>query len=95
MRVSDTWPIVREGVWLYAGSVPVSVRIVLSDDVWGTGDYEDPEFMREGRDERCYFIVYEMAGAKGGFRNLIPDFSTLELAQAHAERKFIGIQWLQ
>jgi hypothetical protein len=61
--------------------------------MWGTGDYEDEEDVREGSSVECYFLAYEMAAAPGNFCNLVPNLPTLEEAIAHAEAKFPGIQW--
>jgi hypothetical protein len=43
MSITDEWPVVREGVWLYGSSSPVAVRVLLSAETWGTGDFEDDE----------------------------------------------------
>jgi hypothetical protein len=59
MTIADDWPVVREGVWLYAGSSPVAVRVLLSAETWGTGDYEDDEPVRENQAIECYFLAYE------------------------------------
>ncbi len=93
MPITDDWPILKEGVWLYAGSVPVAVRILLSAETWGTGDYEDEEAVRENRQVECYFLAYEMAAAPGNFCNLMPNIMSFEDAMAIAEDRFPGIQW--
>jgi hypothetical protein len=93
MPITDDWPILKEGVWLYAGSVPVAVRILLSAETWGTGDYEDEEVIREDRKVECYFLAYEMAAAPGKFCNLIPNIMSFEEAVLAAEYRFPGIQW--
>jgi hypothetical protein len=94
MRVNDDWPVVREGVWLYAGTVPVNVRILSSTETWGSGDYEDEESIRENQPIPCFFLAYEMAGAPGNFCNLVPNLETLESAIAYAEQKLPGVKWL-
>ena len=93
MPVTDDWPILRKGTWLYAGITPVAVRVLLNSGTWGTGDYEDEESVREGEKVECYFLAYEMAGAPGNFCNLVPNLPSLEEALAYAEQKFPGIQW--
>lgn len=93
MPITDNWPIVRSGIWLYAGVSPVAVRVLLSSETWGTGDCEDEESIREGSATECYFLAYEMAAAPGNFCNLVPNLPTLEEAVACAESKFPGIQW--
>src|SRR5438552_18034679 len=93
MPVTDSWPIVREGVWLCAGTVPVCVRVLSSTETWGTGDYEDDEEIRENQPLACFFLASEMAGAPGNFWNLVPNLPTLESAVSIAEEKFPGITW--
>lgn len=93
MPITDNWPIIRFGTWLYAGVSPVAVHVLLSPETWGTGDYEDETSIREGSAVECYFLAYEMAGAPGNFYNLVPNLPTLEDAVAYAEAKFPGIQW--
>ena len=93
MQVTDDWPIMREGVWLYAGSVRVAVRILKSAEIWGSGDYEDEESVRENRSGEFYFLAYEAAGAPGNFCNLVPNLVSLENAVFVAQDKFPGIRW--
>jgi len=93
ISLTDDWPVVREGVWLYAGTTPVAVRILLSSETCGTGDYEDEESAQQNQDVECYFLAYEMPGAPGNFCNQVWDFVTVESAVAYAEEKFPGIQW--
>ena len=93
MPVTDNWPVVREGTWLYARSVPVAVRVLHSAETWGSGDYEDSKLVRENQPIECYFLAYEMAGAPGNFCNLVPNLATVESAVAYAEERFPGIQW--
>jgi hypothetical protein len=93
MRITDTWPIVREGVWMYEGSVPVAIRVLRSSETWGSGDYEDEESIRENQQVQCFFLAYEMAGAPGNFCNLVPNLPTLEDAMAYAQQRMPGIQW--
>lgn len=93
MGIADAWPVVREGVWLYAGTSPVQVRILRSKECWGTGDHEDEESMRETHPVECYFLTSEMAGSPGTFCNLVPNLPSLGEAISHAEARFPGIAW--
>jgi hypothetical protein len=93
MPISDNWPIIRSGTWLYAGVSSVAVSVLLSPETWGTCDYEDEEDTRDGKAVECYFLAYETAGAPGSFCNLVPNLTTLDEAVAHAEVKFPGIRW--
>lgn len=93
MSAIDDWPVVREGIWLYAQEVPVRVRILSSPETWGTGDHEDTESIAENQPSSCYFLVYEMAGMPGNFCNIIPNLTSFESAIALAGETFPGIVW--
>jgi hypothetical protein len=93
MRFTDDWPIIREGVWLYSGTVPVSVRVLYSTQIWGSGDDEDEVTIRDDQNLPCYFLAYEMAGKPGDYCNLIPNLESVTAAFACAEQKFPGIEW--
>jgi hypothetical protein len=93
VTIADEWPVVREGVWLCAGTSPVQVRVLRSKETWGTGDYEDDEVTRENQPVECFFLVYEMAGSPGNFCNLVPNLRSLGEAISHAGARFPGITW--
>ena len=86
-------PVVRKGIYLYAQSVPIQVRIVASAETWGTGDYEDEDAVAENQDIPCFFVLYEMAGKPGEFPNVVPNLPTLEAAYEFCGEKFPNIQW--
>ena len=93
MTKIENLPIVRDGVWLYAKTVPVRVRVLSSPETWGTGDYEDEPETAENQSIACYFLAYETAGAPGVFCNVVPNLFTIEAAVALAEQRFPGIKW--
>jgi len=93
MNDIDNLPVVREGIWLYAGEVSVRVRVLSSSETWGSGDYEDNDSIAENQAIPCFFLVYEMAGSPGNFCNISPNFLSLESAIAAAEERFPSIQW--
>lgn len=93
MRFTDDWPIIREGVWLYSGTVPVRVRVLCSSQEWGSGDYGDEMSVRDDQNLPCYFLAYEMAGKPGDYCNLVPNLDSVTTAIAYAEQKFPGIEW--
>lgn len=93
MSIADEWPVVREGVWLYAGTSPVQVRVLRSKERWGTADYEDEDVTRENHPVECFFLASEMAGSPGNFCNLVPNLRSLAEAILHAEARFPGITW--
>ena len=94
MSFTDKMPIVREGIWHYAGTVPVAVRILNSPVTLGSGDWEDEVSLRESQETPCFFLAYEMAGAPGNFCNIVPNLENLESAVGLAEGMFPGIKWL-
>ncbi len=91
----ESWPILREGRWLYDGTQPVALRLLASPETWGTGDYEDEASVAENQPVPCIFIAYEAAGSPGVFCNLIPNLPSLEEAVREAESRFPGVEWLR
>lgn len=55
--------VVKTGVALYDQAVPYKVKIVRSQILYGTGDYEDPPEIREDQEVECFYIWYESPGA--------------------------------
>jgi hypothetical protein len=92
--VEDELPVVREGVWPYAGEVPVRVRVLSSPETYGTGDHEDDEGIAENQPIPCFFLAYESAGSPGRFSNIIANLMSLKAAIAFAEERFPGIEWV-
>jgi len=90
--VEDELPVVREGLWLYAGETPVRIRVLSSPETWGTGDYEDDEVIAENQPIPCFFLAYEAAGSPGRFCNIIANLTSLEDAVGFAEERFPEIQ---
>jgi hypothetical protein len=81
--------VVREGRWLYAGSVALAVRIRESDTRFGSGDYEDPPDVREDRSERCYYVDWDGAGT-GRSSSVTGPFDALDGAEAFAMEQANG-----
>ena len=79
--------VVREGTWLYDGTLPTGVRIVSSPIRYGSGDYEDPPDVRDDYQIAGFDVQWaspttprlysEFASAR---------FSTLQEAIAHVEK---------
>lgn len=86
--------VVREGRWLYAGSVEVAVRIRESDTRFSSGDYEDPPEVCEDRSERCYYVDWDGAG-KNRSSSVTGPFDTLDGAEAFAVEQSSGtLTWV-
>ncbi len=91
---------VKRGIALYDGTVPYNVKIVKSSVLYGTGDYEDPEEIREDREVECYYIWYESPGppTRTGRPNTSGGGASLTLAEAmrRVEKATYGTaRWLE
>ena len=87
--------IVKRGVWLYDGSVPVAIRIVRGDTYFGSGDYEDPPEIQDDREVETFVVWYESAGEPGRFCNGSAQFFSLCDAVEWVEQTFRGtLKWL-
>jgi len=83
---------VKEGTWLYAGTAPAQVFIEEVDSIPGSGDYEDPEEVREDKVGRFFRVGYTAAGSTevcsgGGY------FASIEEAILQAEKACSGLKW--
>lgn len=86
--------IVREGLWLYAGSVEARVRIRASEQRFGTGDCEDPPEIREDALVRCYYVEWDGSGVGLG-SSASGSFDQQAEAEAEVERLSGGtVRWL-
>jgi hypothetical protein len=74
--------VVREGRWLCAGVIAVTVRIRESDTRFGSGDREDPPEIRDDRTQRCYYVDWEGDGTSRS--SITGPFDTLVDAEACA-----------
>jgi hypothetical protein len=52
----------KVGEWMYAGRVPLAVRVLKSDTLYGTGDYEDDPDVCNDRAVECYYLEFQGAG---------------------------------
>jgi|LakMenEpi03Aug12_release.lakeMendotaPanAssembly.Ray.scaffolds.fasta_scaffold188535_2 hypothetical protein len=75
-------PVVREGTWLYAGSVPTAVRIRTAFVRYGTGDYEDSPDVRDDAERPGFSIEWERAGGGGWDGGMSSHYDTFEEALA-------------
>jgi hypothetical protein len=77
--------IVKEGTYLYDGTVLCGVRIRLQPVRFGTGDHEDPLDISEDRDIPTYCIELSVATDATDFRAGAGVFDSLKDAVAHLE----------
>jgi hypothetical protein len=78
-------PVVREGRWLCAGAIEVTVRIRESDTRFGSGDPADPPELRDDRAERCYYA--DWGGDDTNRSSITGPFGTRDEAEACAVRQ--------
>jgi len=84
--------VVKRGTFLYGGTWRCAVEIVQTDFRAGTGDYEDPEEIREDARGVFYDIRYASAGPRP-FSSGVIGLESLEAAVAHVESLMADVQW--
>ncbi len=84
---------IKQGKCIYNSSKEYKVKIIKWDILYGTGDYEDPEEIREDRNIECYYIFYEDLVREGLFNAGGGSFLTLEEAISNVESK-TEVKWL-
>jgi hypothetical protein len=94
----DDDEVVKRGIALYDGTMPYNVKIVKSSFLYGTGDYEDPEEIREDREIECYYIWCAPPGPPDQtgrpFTTGGGAFLTLAEAMKHVEKATYGtVRW--
>ena len=82
----------REGTWLYDGSVPCCARLVREDwdeDFVPAGDPQDePESYRT-----AYYLEYEVVGSSGRFGSISGFHRTEAEAAAEASELLPTLKW--
>jgi hypothetical protein len=72
----DNMKVVMEGSWIYGGIATHTLQIVISDVLYGSGDYEDPPEIRDDKKIECYYIEFlsthkdKVDSMRGGFLTL-------------------------
>ena len=84
--------VVKRGTFLYGGTARCAVEILQTDFRPGTGDYEDPEDIREDAHGVCFNIRYASAGPQQ-FPSGVNGFDSLQAAVAHVEKAVAGVRW--
>jgi hypothetical protein len=84
--------VVEQGTYLYGGTLRCAVEIVQTGFRLGTGDYEDPEEIREDAHGVFFDIRYASAGPRS-FSSGTIGFKSLEAAVSHVESSVAGIRW--
>lgn len=77
--------IVKEGTYLYDGTVLCGVRIRFQPVRFGSGDHEDPQDIAQDRDMPTYCIELSVGTDATDFRAGAGVFDSLNDAVAHLE----------
>jgi hypothetical protein len=77
--------IIKRGMWLYDGSVPVAVVIARGDVFVGSGDHEDPPDVRDDRHVETFRVWFEVPPGSGEFPSGGGQFLSLREAVEAAE----------
>ena len=90
----DNSEIVKEGVFLYDGTVPCDIRIFKHGKRYGTGDpFDEPEF-RDDAEGEFYYIEFGSTVERGKFVSGSWAVPSLEAAIDEAERATNGtVTW--
>lgn len=79
--------VVKEGTWLYDGTVPTGVRIVSCSIRYGSGDCQDPPEVRADQAVPGFDVQWASPTKPHDYDNYASAvFPTLSDAVAHAER---------
>jgi len=84
--------VVKRGTFLYGGTWRCAVEIIQTDFRPGTGDYEDPEEIREDTHGVFFEIRYASAGPRQ-FSSGVVGLENLAAAVAHVESAAADVQW--
>ena len=85
--------IVKRGTFLYGDTSRCAVEIVQTDFRPGTGDYEDPEEIRDDAHGVFFDIRYASAGPRPFGGSVVVGLESLEAAVAHVESAVADIRW--
>ena len=86
--------IVKEGVFLYDGTVPCDIRIFKHEKRYGTGDSFDEPEVRDDAGGEFYYIEFGSTVERGKFVSGSWALSSLEAAVEEAERATNGtVAW--
>ena len=84
---------IKRGKCVYNNTVEYEVKIIKWHTLYGTGDYEDAEDIREDRKVECYYVFYEDLVNKGNFNSSGGGFLAVKEAIKSVESK-TNVTWL-
>lgn len=85
--------IVKRGICTYASSQLYEIIIVESQYRYGSGDYEDPSFIRDDQREQCFYTWFDTPSNRGAFCACGGVFSSIEEAIESIEKESYFSKW--
>jgi hypothetical protein len=92
MSTGASNPIVKRGTFAYGETVRHAIEIYQTDFCPGSGDYEDPEEIREDKCGTFYNIRY-LTGCGGKVLSWAPGFKPVENAMHYVETAACDVLW--
>jgi hypothetical protein len=87
---------IREGTWLYDNKVPSKIIIEYRDISYGSGDYEDPEDIREDISGDFFYVIYYSPTELNRKLSEAGPFNSISEAESHCVKSTNGtITWHQ
>ena len=77
---SSNEKVVKEGTYLYDGTVKCDIRIVYSPILFGAGDYADPPELSDDQDVDTYYVWFGSTTERGKFNAGGAGYASLEEA---------------
>jgi len=75
----------KQGICIYNKAKEYKVKIIRWDVLYGTGDFEDPEEIRDDKFTECYYVLYEDLTREGVFNVRDGGYLSLEEAVSSIE----------
>jgi hypothetical protein len=86
--------VIRNGTWLYDGSVTCTVHVERRSFSPGSGDYEDPPEVREDREGSFFFACYHSPLEPARVLSEVGPFDSLADAVEHVAANTQGtLRW--
>lgn len=84
---------VRQGTFVYDGSITCDVRIVQTAVRYGTGDPDESPEIAEDQPGPCFYVEWGSSTDRGDFTSGVGGFGTLADAMTYAESQAGKIAW--
>lgn len=86
--------VIKTGTFLYDNAVTCDIRIVHSRVLYGTGDANDPDDVREDREGDFYYVQYGSPTKRNDYPSASLGYDSLSAAIEAAEHAVSGVKWL-